>query len=669
MKHLPILLVMFFGWMAVTASAQDVPPTLWLDNLEELAQEEEEPDWEEELRLLEERQEEPLNLNTATRQQLECFPFLSDSQIEHLLAYLYLHGEMETIYELQLVEEMDKQTIRLLLPFVCVKKAVKKQTFPAWGKMLKQGRHEVNTRLDYPLYTRRGYQTAYLGPKPYHSLRYRFHYGDYLQAGLTAEKDAGEPFFARHNAQGYDHYAYYLQLRHKGWLDNLLLGCYRLHFGQGLVMGSSFHTGKSYTLSTSDYKPQEIRPQSSVDEFNYLHGIALTARLSRAVNLSVFCSHRTMDGTVEEGSIVSINRTGPHRTRQEADRKDAFSMQLAGAHLSYAKERLRLGLTGLYYDFSRPYAPDLPKYAKYHLTGNRLYNLAADYSWRAGRFSLSGEVAKGKHGWATLNRLFYRLSSSWRFLLVHRYYAHDYWAFYARSFAEGSEVRNENGWYLAAEATPFSRWRFFVSADFFSSPWWRYRVSKPSQGVDLMLQAAYAPTDRLGMYLNYRVKRKERDITGTGGEQTTPTLHHRWRYRLEYKQGIWTSRTTLDYNRFSQQTLSPSQGFMLTQMASCTLPSLPLSATVQGSYFHTDDYDSRLYAYEKGMLHTFYTPSFYGHGFRYSLHLRYDHSEHLMLMLKFGQTIYTNRNTIGSGNDLISSNRKGDLQLQIRLKW
>ena len=67
------------------------------------------------------RLHEPVDLNRATRQQLEQFPFLSDIQIEHLLAYIYIHGQMKTIYELQLVEEMDKQTIQYLLPFVCIK--------------------------------------------------------------------------------------------------------------------------------------------------------------------------------------------------------------------------------------------------------------------------------------------------------------------------------------------------------------------------------------------------------------------------------------------------------------------------------------------------------------------------------------------------------------------
>ena len=48
--------------------------------------------WENELEELSTRLQEPVNLNTATREQLEQFPFLSDIQIEHLLAYIYIHG-------------------------------------------------------------------------------------------------------------------------------------------------------------------------------------------------------------------------------------------------------------------------------------------------------------------------------------------------------------------------------------------------------------------------------------------------------------------------------------------------------------------------------------------------------------------------------------------------
>ena len=64
-----------------------------------------------------------------------------------------------------------------------------------------------------------------------------------------------------------------------------------------------------------------------------------------------------------------------------------------------------------------------------------------------------------------------------------------------------------------------------------------------------------------------------------------------------------------------------------------------------------------------------YIPSFYGKGFRYSAHLRYDLSKNFMFLAKFGQTVYQDRETIGSGNDEIPGNRKADLQMQLRIKF
>ena len=184
-----------------------------------------------------------------------------------------------------------------------------------------------------------------------------------------------------------------------------------------------------------------------------------------------------------------------------------------------------------------------------------------------------------------------------------------------------------------------------------------------------MFQVAFTPRGHWSMLLNYRLKRKERDVTGSSGELIYPTYHHRLRYRLEYASDEWKLRTTLDYNCFKQDYVKSAQGYMATQVVSYTCSNFPLSVTLQGSYFHTDDYDSRVYSYEKGLLNTFYTSSYYGRGFRYTAHLRYDLGTHLMCILKFGQTIYQDRESIGSGNDLIAGNKKADLQLQLRVRF
>lgn len=171
------------------------------------------------------------------------------------------------------------------------------------------------------------------------------------------------------------------------------------------------------------------------------------------------------------------------------------------------------------------------------------------------------------------------------------------------------------------------------------------------------------------MYISYRYKCKERDKSGTKGSITLPTFHHSIRYRLDVSKKALRWRTTVDYNSFHLQGEEGSVGFQFSQSCAYAFRSIPLNSSIQVSYFHTDSYDARVYNYERGLLYTFYTPSFYGRGFRYSTVIRYDLSKSCMVLAKFGQTVYQDRNKIGSGKDLIPGNKKSDLQVQLRLKF
>ena len=629
--------------------------------------------WENELEELSTRLQEPVNLNTATREQLEQFPFLSDIQIEHLLAYIYIHGQMQTIYELQLIEDMDRQTIQYLLPFVCIK-AINNEPAFRWKTMLKSaakyGKNEVLTRMDIPFYKRKGYKHTYLGPAVYNSVKYSFRYSDRLYAGVVAEKDAGEPFAALHNRNGYDYYSFYLLLKNCGWLKALAVGNYRLSFGQGLVISTDYLMGKTIYASSFNNRSSGIKKHSSTDEYNYFRGIAATVALAKHWDISGFYSHRSLDGVIKDGEITSIYKTGLHRSRKEADKKHLFTLQLTGGNVSYQQNRIRLGITGIYYVFNRPYEPELTGYSKYNLHGNNFYNLGIDYAYRWHRFSFQGETAIGKQGWASLNRLQYSPVQDVHLMLIHRFYSYDYWAMFAHSFVEGSMAQNEQGYYLGLETSPFAHWKFFASFDLFSFPWKRYRVSKASRGMDGLVQATFTPRTNLSMDLKYRYKQKERDLTGSKGTLTLPIFHHQFRYRLNYSlKDVFSSRTTLDYNHFHSQDRAANIGYQVTQMISSQLPWARLFADVQGSYFFTDSYDSRVYASEKGLLYTFYTPSFQGHGFRFSIRLRYELNKHWLFITKFGETVYLDRNEIGSGNDLIRGNKKADIQMQLRIKF
>ena len=124
------------------------------EQLEELADDDETVNYDDLLQEL----SQPIDLNNATKEQLERLPFLSDQQIENIFAYIYTYGQMQTIYELQLVDEMDRRTIQLMLPFIQVNTPIQEKHFPKVRNIAKRGKHEVLTRFDIPFYKRKGYE-------------------------------------------------------------------------------------------------------------------------------------------------------------------------------------------------------------------------------------------------------------------------------------------------------------------------------------------------------------------------------------------------------------------------------------------------------------------------------------------------------------------------------
>ena len=53
--------------------------------------------WEDTYEMLCELEQQPMNLNTATREDLESLPFLSERQVEDLMEYLYRYGTMKSL--------------------------------------------------------------------------------------------------------------------------------------------------------------------------------------------------------------------------------------------------------------------------------------------------------------------------------------------------------------------------------------------------------------------------------------------------------------------------------------------------------------------------------------------------------------------------------------------
>ncbi len=633
----------------------------------------------------------PFNINTITKDQLEQLPFLTPQLTENILAYLYSYGPMKSLGELQLVEEMDYTTRQLLSHFVYVGDEEEKKGGSLWKNMWRYGKHEFITRLDIPLYERDGYKSysdsilqrypnrKYAGDPYYHSVRYKYSYSDHLAVGFVAEKDPGERFFTSDH-KGYDFYSYYLMLQNIGCLKSLVVGNYRLNFGQGLVMNMDFRLGKSAALTSIDRLNKGIRKHSSTSEDNYLQGVASAFRFGK-FTVTGFYSRRKQDATLKQDStvstepfITSLKTDGYHRTPLEISKKNNICNTLYGSNITFIHRGVRIGLTAVHNHFNKLLKPSSEAYKKYYPQGREFTSGSVDYSYFHPRFTLAGETALSRGGgFATLQVLQWKPTRDYKFTFIQRYYSKDYQSLYASSFSEQSDVRNECGYYIGVDASPLDQLHISGYVDFVRFPYLRYQVSVPSSRCfDAMCQTVWTLNDHHTLTLKYRYKSKPKDFTLTNTKQkgVDPEVQHRLRLQWQYAPLKWLSmRTSADYTQIdfvTQQT--PDRGYMVSEVVSFQPDKSFIQGSLSASFFHTDSYASRLYQYERGLLYAFSFPSFYYHGMHFSTLLRFNLGKHVTLMAKYGLTYYTNRESIGTSQQKIDGNCKQDIQLQLRVK-
>ncbi len=614
-----------------------------------------------------------LNLNQLTREDLEQLPFLAAQQIEEIIAYTDRYKPLRSLSELMMVKNLDRDTRRLLEHFVYVGEETDKQRlWPSWSELGKYGRHTLMATLKMPMYERKGDQGSYLGYRYRHDLRYQFAYRDRIKWGLTGAQDAGEPFFANRNRWGYDHYSYYFQLRHMGRLEELNLGMYRVQMGMGLLMNTGFHLGKLAVLQSLGRSSHILTAHASRSAANYLRGAAATVSIASHWHLTAFASHRPLDATLnEDGSIRSVDEDGYHRTQTEMDKKNNSHLTDLGLSLGWKASALRgmasFRINTIYSHFDRTLQPyngtASQRYRRYALAGNDFLNASMDYSYTNYRLSFAGETALNREGaLAALHTLSYRLTDQWSLMLLHRYYDKRYTAYHAYAFGENSSVQNEHGAYVGAQWTPTRHTLLQAYVDYAYFPWARYQVSTSSSALDAMLLARTL-FNNIAIEGRYRMHLRQRDNSDHTLLQNR--YEHRARLRATVPLSALVLTTQADGALYTSRD-SRSKGIMLTQQAAYSHRWLQLHAAF--GWFHTDDYDSRLYLYEPSVLYDFSFPMYYGHGIHYALMARADLGA-FTLSAKMGTTHYFDRDVISSGLQQIDQSSMTDVLLQLRYRF
>lgn len=694
-------LTVIFAFMAFTALAQEKPDAersaIIEQRIEQIAEaaEDENLDYTELFDRLMTYWNFPLNLNTATEDDLYGMGLLANDQIRNFLEYRRKYGDLLSIYELPYIPGWDFGITEAILPFIVIEpdRGREKITF---NKLLKYGKHDLMVRYQRVLETQKGYSdispeelaaspnSRYLGSPDKLYMKYRYRYSDRVSFGVTGEKDSGEEFFRGSQPDGFDFYSAHVFLSDIGPVKHLAIGDYQARFGQGLTFwtGLGFNRKSSFTVSTDQFG-RGLGAYTSVNENLFLRGAGTTVRIGD-FDVTAFYSGKDIDGSLIESSdsigfddtetlVSSFQETGYHRTPREVANKNSIFQEHFGTHLNYRIPKLQIGATLVHMRVDGSLQRDLPIYGQFRFNGPENTVFGVDYAWDFRNFHLFGETARSESGGlATINGLNIEMHPRLLVNITMRHYDRDFQGIASAAFGEDSQIENETGIYFGIEMRPFKRWKINAYMDQFKFPWLRYLTDAPTEGYDFFTQVEFQASSRTQIYVRYRDRMRRLNARQTDEGVKNLVDNPRKSMRLDFSHRASSQirlRSRIELSQYRRGEEPNSNGFMVYQDITYSIRKIPLRITARYALFDTDTYDSRIYAYENDVLYAFSIPAYAGRGTRTYVLLKYDLSRNVDLWFRWAQSYYTDRRIVGTGLDEIQGNTKTEVKAQVRLKF
>jgi hypothetical protein len=640
----------------------------------------------------------PLNLNTASPEELRALPLLSEAQVAALLLHRRTTGPLLSVYELQAVPGWTVRTIERVAPFVTVAGTNPNATRGTlWQRIKDEENNAIILRYKRVMQQRKGYSAVdtfqgrptlrYLGSPDALALRYRVSHAHDFSLGFTMEKDAGEPVAWRpgQNQFGPDFLSAHVVLYEQGRLKTMALGDYQLQFGQGLLLSSGLALGKGgETVTALRRASLGVRPYAALLENTFFRGAAATYQLAPRWQATAFASRKNIDANARLATdslaqfdefSTSLLVTGLHRTATEIANRQRLAETVGGGHLGYRSPdgNLSLGLAAVGTHYGMAYQKRPEPYNRYEFQGQNNLAIGAHYSYGWRNLLLFGESGRSSGGGlGTVNGVLASLGTNVDASVLVRHYDADFHTFYGNALSENTRNINESGLYIGLKVRPLPRWEVSTYFDQFRFPWLRYRVGAPSQGQDALLRVAFTPTKTGLLYVQYRARLKPLDLPSSLG-RPVPLPGQLLRHSLLFycdvqptlRLGLRT-RLQASYLR-ADDNLPWRSGFVLSQDATVQL-ARRVSLAARYAVFDTDDYDTRQYMFEQDVLYAISAPALYGQGTRAYALLQATLNKHFSIWLRYADTRYRHQSTISSGLEEIKGNTRSEVTAQVRYR-
>lgn len=630
-----------------------------------------------------------LNINDASADELKKIFLLNEKQIKNLFEYLEKYGPLLTAYELQVIDGFDSLTIIEIISKISTAGNLghKNLTFK---QLIKHSRQKLFLRYGRTLEKQNGYlnlidkdghenNSKYLGGAEKMQLRYYFNGLNKIRFGFIAEKDQGEKLFNPATTMGVDFFTAHLGINDVGPLKSLVIGDYHLGFGQGLTIYTGSTLGKRNTgLNVKKY-PHILKPNTSSVEYGFMRGFATTFDFRR-FEITTFYSSQKKDATItgidsatnEVTSVSNIIETGLHRTENETEAKNAIRERVIGGQVAFHGRLFDISAHIVHNWFSARILSNNKAYNRFTFSGKDNLVLGVSPQLLLYRMNFFSEISYSKTGGlAVLTGMISSISPRFDLAMIYRHYGKNYQNDYGMAFGENSKNMNEEGLYVGVMMHLHSKLHISAYADQFTFPWLKSQVNTPSRGKKYFVQARILPNTITNIFIRYKLDVKEKNAVGQNSFliQLDKTWRHSIRIHCDYTMSnTITIRSRVEMITNKQEVSNPQHGFLLYQDFIYKPENKSYKFYIRYALFDTDSFDERIYAYENDVLYALSVPAYYYRGSRVYLLIHYTLLQKIDFWIKIGQTVYKDRESIGTGPSEIMKNVKTDILSQIRFK-
>lgn len=624
--------------------------------------------------------EHPIHINSASLEELMTTGVLTSKIAAAIVAHRIRFGPLVDLRELQVVDGIDSEIIRQLLPYVTLGYG-KQLPQGGWRRMVSEGNQQVLMRMQFTPEEKSGYSTRYGRPAYEGSplgcyLRYRFESMGRLRWGITAEKDPGEPFFKGSRKDGFDFYSLHFAIRDVGRIRTLALGDYSLSYGQGVVFSNGGRGTPADPCMILTYG-NGIRPYTSVGESGFFRGAAVSLAIGNQWHVDVFGSSIRKDANTyaEVDSLVvfsSFQTSGLHRTWYErADRK-SLSETMIGAALGFSNRFFKFGVVGYGNRYSNEYQKTFATYNRFDFRGQNHLMGSAYFNGLIGNLNFFSEFAydqRGSKGFSAGGVLM--VSPGLGVVLSGRHYDIGFHNPYGAGPGIASRNNAEQGWLAGLTMRPNRSWTLLASIDRCRFTWLRYEVSAPSSAMRFNATITYKPSKKQELSIRIRKSVGFNDAPTADDAWTAPVKKSDMGIRFQITSSLSktiTLRTRIERKSVATQQIR-DQGYLFYQDLLVHPFGSRFSGNIRYAWFDTDGYDSRVYAYENDVLYGYSIPSYYYRGTRMYGNIQYKLAGQTTVWVKYAVTWFANRGTIGSGYEEITGSRKSELKIQFRFEF